>query len=129
VVVITSCGGLAPSLADRASAVEFVVESPKLTCPPAVTTDVTVTLVQTPVLTGPELPRLAPNGGALASTIVVSPQVLSATEKTVNPVDCELVGKIRKVALVTVPVTPERSKRRKERTTGEPSTRNPVPVP
>src|SRR5450759_1063351 len=112
-----------------ARAVEFVVERPKLICPPPVTTDVTVTLVQMPVLTGPELPRLAPNGGALASTIVVSPQVLSATEKTVKPIDCELVGKMRRVALVTVPVRPVRSKRRKERTTGEPSTRIPVSVP
>lgn len=60
----------------------LVVDKPKLIRPLPVTADVTVTLVQLPDVTAPELPSLAPNGGAFESLIVVSPQVVSATPNT-----------------------------------------------
>jgi hypothetical protein len=80
--VMTSWGGFAPSRDDKDRAVPFVVDSPKLTRPLAVTADVTVTLVQVPEATAPELPSLGPNGGAFEFVIAVSTQVLSATPKT-----------------------------------------------
>jgi hypothetical protein len=82
-VVTTSCGGLVPSRDESARAVPFVVESPKLTRPLPVTPAVTFTLVSVPEVAGPDAPRLAPKGGAFESVIVVSPQVLSETEKAV----------------------------------------------
>src|ERR1035437_8833677 len=86
-------------------------------------------LVQAPVATAPELPSLAPNGGAFASVIVVSPQGLLATEWASEPVDCALLAQPRRVAAVTVPLAPVTLKRKNERTTGEPSTRIVVAVP
>src|ERR1035437_9135131 len=60
--VTTSCGGFAPSRDDSERAVLLVVESPKLTRPLPVTADVTLTLVQVPVATAPELPSWVPDG-------------------------------------------------------------------
>ena len=74
---------MAPSRDVSDSAVLFVVESPKLTRPLPVTAVVTLTFVQVPAVAGPEAPRLAPNGGALAFVMVLSPQVLSDTEEAV----------------------------------------------
>ena len=59
----------------------FAVKSPKLMIPLPATAEVTSTLVQVPAAILPELPSLvAPKGGEFALAIVVSPQVLSATE-------------------------------------------------
>ena len=65
--VITSWGAFAPLSRDEsARAVLLVVESPKLTSPLPVTAEVTSTLVQVLAATFPELPSLAPKGGAFA---------------------------------------------------------------
>ena len=107
----------------------LVVESPKLIGPLAETAEVTLTLVHVPVATAPELPILAPKGGAVEAVIAVSAQVLSATPKTSQPVDWALLAQTRRVALVAAPVRPATLNRRYERTTGEPSTRMVVVVP
>ncbi len=90
--VTMSCGGFGPVLDESDNAVEFVVESPKLKVPFPVIALVTSTLYHVPDVTGPELPSFAPNGGAFEYVIVVSPQVVSATEQTSNPVDWELLA-------------------------------------
>jgi hypothetical protein len=78
---ITSCGGCGPSREESETAVLFAVKSPKLMIPLPATAEVTSTLVQVPAAILPELPSLvAPKGGEFALAIVVSPQVLSATE-------------------------------------------------
>jgi hypothetical protein len=78
---ITSCGGCGPSRDESEMAVLFAVESPKLIVPLPATAEVTSTLVQVPAAILPELPsRVGPKGGEFALAIVLSPQVLSATE-------------------------------------------------
>ena len=111
VVVITSWGGLAPVRLDSATAVALVVASWKEAVPEA-TALVTSIVSHAPATIGPLEPRTAPAAGAFDAVIPVSVQVESATLRTVNPVDCALVAKIRSWALDTGPTSPDRLKRR-----------------
>jgi hypothetical protein len=80
---ITSWGGCGPSRDESETAVLFVVEIPKLYVPLPDIAAVTSTLVHVPAVILPELLKLVgPKGGALSLVMVVSPQVLFATEYT-----------------------------------------------
>jgi len=74
-IVITNCGGLAPSRLERLVAVLLVVSITKVYCPVPVTTDVTSTCVQLLAVIAPELPILLPYVGALLKLMVVSAHV------------------------------------------------------
>ena len=74
-VVITNCGGLAPSRLERLVAVLLVVSIAKLYWPVPVTAAVKSTCVQLLAVIAPELPRSPLNGGALLKLMVVSSHV------------------------------------------------------
>src|SRR4051794_40479868 len=94
-----------------------------LTEPSPVTAGVTPNEIGVPrTADGTEL-STAPTGGAVASVIPRSDQLLSATACAVTAPLSELAGASERVAFCTLPLTPFTSKRRKLRTTGEPSVR------
>jgi hypothetical protein len=74
-IVITNCGGLAPSRLEKLVAVLLVVSITKLYWPVPVTTVVKSTCVQLLAVIAPELPRLPLNGGALLKLMDVSAHV------------------------------------------------------
>ena len=74
-VVITNCGGLAPSRLERLVAVLLVVSIAKLYWPVPVTAAVKSTCVQLLAVIAPELPRSPLNDGALLKLMVVSDHV------------------------------------------------------
>ncbi len=90
--VSTSCGALAPdSRAERLMAVGPGVERPKLKVPWPLTKEVTSKKIQVPLTTAGEVSKEVSIAGWLAEVMVVSPQVLSATDWEVIPeVEAEL---------------------------------------
>jgi len=122
-VSITSWGATVEpaSRLDSRSSVLVVVVIAKLTAPSPVTNDVTLAEDHDPLAVLMPDAIIAPRGGAFAYVIVVSPQAVDGTERTLNPTELVFVERRRSVAFVTEPGSPETLKRVKLRRVGETS--------
>ncbi len=115
VVVTTSCGAVAEPASRllKAKPVESDVASAKLTSPFPATRGVTSRLTHCRDANAPTEDVAADAGaGAFAYVIVVSPQVLSDTPKTLTPTEEAEKEFTRRLAETTVPVRPCTLKRR-----------------
>ena len=80
--------------------------------PLAVAMPVSGTVTYVPAVTAPELPAIVELiVGALLLVIVVSPQVVFVTRRTVNPDVCAVSARTRSETPLIVPVSPLTTKR------------------
>jgi hypothetical protein len=127
--VTRSCGRFADSRLARLVAVTLVDVSAKLTGSFPEMSGVTSHSSHDPAEIGPYESVIDRTPGMLLYVSVVSPQLLVATPRTLMLSEFALLAKTRSLALVTGEPSPSGSKRRKLRTSGEPSVRICVDVP
>jgi len=113
-VLTINWGASAPdSREERLMAVEPGVESPKLYVPSPVTKAVTSSVTQLPLTTADDVATLLPIAGALLDVMVVSPQVLFATDLATRPLDeAEFAWTKRRPCVMACPASPDTLKRK-----------------
>ena len=99
-----SWGGFALSRLAKLTAVLLVELRAKLTKPFEVTSDETSIETHVPVAIAPAEAAKVPGRGALLYVMVVSPQTLSPTPRTLRPLLKLLLAKTRRVALAMLPI-------------------------
>jgi len=99
-----SWGGFALSRLAKLTAVLLVELRAKLTKPFEVTSDETSIETHVPVAIAPAEPPMVPGRGALLYVMVISPQILSPTPRTLKPLLKLLLAKTRRVALAMLPI-------------------------
>lgn len=106
-VSMINCGAFAPdSRLARLMAVLLSVVTARLKTPFPVMNEVTSIVFQVLAVTDPEEPSTLPTAGALLKLIVDSVQVLFMTPRASIPRLWLLLAKMRRVAFVTVPLSP-----------------------